>query len=85
MDNVALPATTDGRPVPTGFEQGSTDADRRLAWPFAYVEHAAGGPRLIVGAVCVRWWNDPKHAAEAHDMADQINEDLARLLGRGPG
>jgi hypothetical protein len=62
--------------------RGSTASSREAEQPFAYVETTLVGPRLIVGGVCVRWWNGEKYEAEAQDMADQINEDLARRVRR---
>ncbi len=63
----------------------AASADRDADRPFAYVEQGIDGPRLIVGSVCVRWWTAGAQAAEAWDMAQQINEDLAiRIRGERP-
>jgi hypothetical protein len=63
-------------------DHGSIAGGREAEQPFAYVETTLDRPRLIVGGVCVRWWNGAQYAAEAQDIADQINDDLARRIRR---
>ncbi len=82
MGNLALSGAAAPELTTAASENEPTELGRPADPPFAYVEQARNGPRLIVGGVCVRWWNGAKHDAEAQDIADQINEDLARRMRR---
>ncbi len=85
MGKIALSGAAASDAFTAETEQEPAASGRKVEWPFAYVERTEGGPRLIVGAVCARWWTGTKFEAEAQDMADQINDDLARLMRRDAG